>query len=59
MTKIFASSMLVLMVNFAFAQKKQRINIDVVQDIVVDANLDEWSGWVDVADEGLWAYQLL
>ncbi|TDS08451.1 hypothetical protein [Sphingobacterium paludis] len=59
MKRIIASFLMLLTITSISAQKKQKIDVDVVQDVHIDANLDEWFAWVDVANEGLWAYQLL
>lgn len=42
----------------SFAQKKQKIMIQSLSDIKIDADLGEWDTLRNVEDEGFWFYQL-
>lgn len=59
MKRIITTCVSLLTITSIFAQKKQKITVDAVQQIHVDADLDEWPALIDVAGEGLWAYQLV
>lgn len=58
MERTFLAILLIMVTNISFGQKKQKIEIPFVSDIKMDGNLDEWEALVDVAEEGLWSYQV-
>ncbi|WDF68883.1 hypothetical protein PQ465_00555 [Sphingobacterium oryzagri] len=50
--------LLVLFSVAAVAQKKQKLVIEQVNAIQVDADLSDWSSMIDVANEGRWSFQV-
>src|SRR5690606_28256814 len=50
--------LLIVGMSQSFAQKKQKITIQSLSDIKIDADLVEWDTLHDVADEGFCFYQL-
>lgn len=58
MVKILLGILLIVGVNPSFGQKKQKITVQALSDVRVDADLKEWDALNEVAEEGLWFYQL-
>lgn len=58
MKAIFLGVLLIVGLNPSFGQKKQKITIQPLSDVTVDADLQEWEELEDVAGEGMWFYQV-
>jgi len=58
MKRVVLGLLLVVGILPSFAQKKQKITVPLISDVQVDAVLGEWDSLHNVADEGLWFYQL-
>lgn len=58
MIKTLLGILLIVGMSPSFGQKKQKIAIPVLSDVKIDADLGEWEALNDVAEEGLWFYQL-
>lgn len=56
--KVILFGILLIGMSQSFGQKKQKITIQSLSDIKIDADLREWGVLDNVADEGLWFYQL-
>ncbi len=58
MKAFFLGILLIVGMSQSFAQKKQKIAIQSLSDIKIDADLSEWDTLHNVADQGFWFYQL-
>ena len=54
MVKILLGILLIVGVSPSFGQKKQKITVQALSDVRVDADLKEWDALNEVAEEGLW-----
>lgn len=58
MKRILLGVLLIVGISQSFGQKKEKIDIQSLSDVKIDADLKEWHALNDVAEEGLWFYQL-
>lgn len=58
MKRIFLGLLLIWGLSPSFAQKMQKVTIPFLSGITIDADLEEWDGMHNVAEENNWFYQL-